>query len=65
MKSELGDATEETDPKFALQKKILNRSNKPTVLENHYDLWYPSLEAAKKDASLVHLLEDYYKFKRT
>uniref|UniRef100_A0A1A9UVP6 Uncharacterized protein n=1 Tax=Glossina austeni TaxID=7395 RepID=A0A1A9UVP6_GLOAU len=55
----------EVDPKTALQKKILNRSNKPTVLENHCDLLYPSLEAAKKDASLEQFLEDYYKFRRT
>lgn len=63
LKVELGDASEEPlqatpDPEIELQKKILNILNKPSVAETHYDLMYPTLDAAKADIRLLTLLKD-------
>lgn len=63
LKVELGDAAEEEikatpDPEIELQKKILNILNKPSVLETHYDLLYPTLEAVQQDERLLDLLRD-------
>uniref|UniRef100_A0A1A9VZK1 RRM domain-containing protein n=1 Tax=Glossina brevipalpis TaxID=37001 RepID=A0A1A9VZK1_9MUSC len=63
MKAELEDVAEKAasnvpDPEIALQKKIIQILNKPSVAEIQHNLLYPTLEAAKQDARLIGLLRD-------